>query len=128
MKKLLICDLKNKLIDEKGAWVPGAKGAIFAARSAGVPVMLYSMNEPWTYDILNQNTQTFCNFAHILLVSKKRVEDLAGYAQSYSPLVIGDSLTEELLFGRQLGYRTIQVNGRVTLSEVRDYLAQGGQS
>ena len=117
--KTIIFDLKNTLVTSDGQFCPGALAAIKQAK--GARRLLYTMNEPWTYDILQRYPKIWQQFNAIQLVTAKQVGDLRGFTPS-NTLVVGDSLTEELAFASQLGYTAIAVNGDIPQNAVANYI------
>jgi len=123
MKKIVVFDLRGTLVTKGGEWVDGAQEAIKLVGDWQTEAILYSMNEAWTYQTLSRYADVFEDFNEILLVDKKRPSDLFTLGTN-DVLVVGDSDTEELAFGKRLGYRTVKITGEVLLDEIKQFLGE----
>ncbi|MBH1980295.1 hypothetical protein I8H89_02120 [Candidatus Saccharibacteria bacterium] len=116
----IIFDLKNTLLNETGEWLKGAQTALAATRSSSRRI-LYTMNEQWTYEQITRYPEIWQQFDQLMLVAKKRRQDFEGLVAG-EVLVVGDSLTEELLFARELGYEFIRIQGEMPVDEIENFL------
>ncbi|MBH2007172.1 hypothetical protein I8H83_01040 [Candidatus Saccharibacteria bacterium] len=116
----IIFDLKNTLLNETGEWLKGAQTALAATRSSSRRI-LYTMNEQWTYEQITRYPEIWQQFDQLMLVAKKRRQDFEGLVAG-EVLVVGDSLTEELLFARELGYEFIRIQGEMPVGEIENFL------
>lgn len=113
MKKTIIFDLKNTLIDNEGDWIGNAKEALeLALADTETKTIIYSMNEPWTYRVITEYLSIFCRVDNLLLVGKKSIEDIKSYGCMSRVLVYGDSLTEEIGFAKILQFDFIVAQGK----------------
>lgn len=117
--KTIVFDLKNTLLDENGTWRKDALQALSLSRRAATNI-LYTMNEPWTYQQLIRYSADWRQFDAILLVGKKQKDDI-NFLQG-DVLVVGDSDTEELRFGRELGYEVIDASNRINIKAVERFI------
>lgn len=116
----IVFDLKGTLVDENGQWNTGAKEALSDAQ-ASAKTILYTMNEPWTYQQLAKYSSELQQFNMVMMVARKQESDLASMRGS-RVLVVGDSDVEELRFGRTLGYEVWNARGGIDVDVVRGFL------
>ena len=125
MKKLIVFDFKNTLLTEQGDWLDGAQQAVLLARRSSYELLLYSMNEQWTYTMLQKFSKEFCVFTSILLVTKKIETDLKSLRNQYeSVVVVGDSVKEELAFACTLNYPFLKVTQSISMTKIAALLEQ----
>ena len=117
--KILLCDLKGTIVDSNGR-IRVPENFEFT-KVDGARTILYSMNEAWTYDVLEKNAKLFRTFDTVLLCKVKKMEDFAQF-QADDVLVVGDSWTEELTFAKAYGYRLIDATESFPIKEVSEFM------
>lgn len=118
--KTIIFDLKGTLVDTNGELRTGARELL--AEMQNTNLVLYTMNEPWSYNVLVNNSEYFTQFNQLLLVRKKRVTDLQIFTETGNCMVVGDSETEELAFGRTLGQMTVSAADALPVKAIREFM------
>jgi FMN phosphatase YigB (HAD superfamily) len=111
MKPLVILDLKGTIVYQNQLLDPSFVQVMQACQKLQADLVLYSIAECWTYEVLAKYKQVFDKFAYILLVKEKKKQDLQWLGKLYQTIfVIGDSLKDEVTIGNSLGYKTILIN------------------
>lgn len=107
---LNIFDLKNTLVNSEGLLMINQED-IYRLKNTS-DLVLYSIAEPWTFNVLREFSELFANFSAILLVDKKKPDDLRGFRKRYKKIVvIGDGEEAEIAVARTLGFEAILVDG-----------------
>jgi|JI6StandDraft_1071083.scaffolds.fasta_scaffold63223_2 hypothetical protein len=119
MDKLIIFDLKNTLVNPLGESIFDTTRIIEVARENNVKVVLYSMNEVWSYKTLFSYLPL--GFNEIRLVGKKQSSDFTQY-QDLNAMVIGDSDDEELSFARMNNFVYIDAKKGISTDKVLDFI------
>jgi len=113
--KTIIFDLKNTLADNDGVIESTIRQVVLRLASVD-EINLYTMCEPWSFGVINDNADFFAVFTKIILVKKKKLTDLAEFvAKCDDIVVIGDGVGEEITFARQLKYRSVLVTSPAVL-------------
>jgi FMN phosphatase YigB (HAD superfamily) len=112
MKPLVILDLKGTIVDQNQLLDPSFVQAMQACQQLQADLVLYSIAERWTYEVLAKYKRVFDKFLYILLVKEKEKQDLQWLGKRYQTIfVIGDSFKDEIRIGNSLGYKTVLIIG-----------------
>lgn len=114
MKKLIIFDLQDTLVSKDKILINTFEKLKTIVQKSKVNVSLYSVNEPWTLDVLQMLPDISVFFGKLLLVDKKQINDFQCLTQGYSKkeiLVVGDGIKQELYYAKRLQIDAIDVNG-----------------
>jgi len=94
------------------------------AKRQGFELLLYSMNEPWTYTVLGKYADAFSEFQTVLLTTKKKNDDLRPVAAAYDiALMVGDG-QEEQGIARNLGYPFLLVREELRVQAFSKWLEE----
>ena len=118
MKDLIIFDLQNTLVSVNKKVIPKREKLVTTAKKQG-EIWLYSIVEPWTFEVLETYKELFSSFNKILLVKKKSKEDLRDIPAK-RVWVIGDDTKAELLFAQILGYESVDVADDISLKQFEE--------
>jgi len=117
----LILDLKGTLVDADGSLRSGTAALFQRVSSADARVVLYTMNEKWSYAVIRRNAELFQVFDELRIVKRKQLADLESF-NAATTLVVGDSETEELAFGRTLGMLVLSAKDALPLDAISTFL------
>lgn len=105
--KTILFDLKGTLVDEAFVIRPGVQEFLQEMfERKNVQVVIYSMNEAWTYAAFSANP-LLARVEKVILVRKKCLTDMKQIQDTASNvLVVGDGVNEELLFAKEVGLKS----------------------
>ncbi len=122
MKKLLIFDLKNTLVYQGDRMCSEYEKIIAYAQAQRFELLLYTMNEPWSFRVLEKYAGLFAKFQLMLLTTKKKKEDIKSLIASYNTVAIVGDGPEEQAIAKYLGLPFFLVRQELTEAALRTWL------
>lgn len=104
MRKLFIFDLKDTLVRGSGRWCADCDAIIRTSKQLNSDMLLYSMNEPWTYRTLARYADSFAAFGRIVLTRQKQTTDIRALCAAYDTVGMAGDGPEERGVAEELGY------------------------